>query len=65
VDYERILKPFMLKQWNEKKLALKAFDYFDFLSPEQVSLRSQIPVNYNIVLSIDNSRMQVLLLGSV
>jgi len=55
----------MLKQWNEKKLALKAFDYFDFLSPEQVSLRSQIPVNYNIVLSIDNSRMQVLLLGSV
>lgn len=38
VDYERILKPFMLKQWNEKKLALKAFDYFDFLSPEQIIL---------------------------
>ncbi|XP_017064651.1 uncharacterized protein LOC108103618 [Drosophila eugracilis] len=38
VDYERILKPFMLKIWNEKKLALKAFDYFDFLSPEQIIL---------------------------
>ncbi|XP_017110476.1 uncharacterized protein LOC108134612 isoform X1 [Drosophila elegans] len=38
VDYERILKPFMLKQWDEKKLALKAFDYFDFLNPEQIIL---------------------------
>ncbi|KAH8366569.1 hypothetical protein KR084_004122 [Drosophila pseudotakahashii] len=38
LDYERILKPFMLKQWNEKKLALRAFDYFDFLSPEQIIL---------------------------
>ncbi|XP_016983332.2 uncharacterized protein LOC108047600 isoform X1 [Drosophila rhopaloa] len=38
MEYERILKPFMLKQWDEKKLALKAFDYFDFLSPEQIIL---------------------------
>ncbi|XP_016951796.1 uncharacterized protein LOC108025728 isoform X2 [Drosophila biarmipes] len=28
----------MLKQWNEKKLALKAFDYFDFLTPQQIIL---------------------------
>ncbi|XP_052857026.1 uncharacterized protein LOC128265200 isoform X3 [Drosophila gunungcola] len=28
----------MLKQWDEKKLALKAFDYFDFLNPEQIIL---------------------------
>ncbi|XP_033170125.1 uncharacterized protein LOC117147369 isoform X1 [Drosophila mauritiana] len=38
IDYERILKPHMLKQWNEKKLALKAFDYFDFLTPDQIIL---------------------------
>ncbi|XP_039497329.1 uncharacterized protein LOC120455320 isoform X2 [Drosophila santomea] len=38
VDYERILKPHMLKQWNEKKLALRAFDYFDFLTPDQIIL---------------------------
>ncbi|XP_017028516.1 uncharacterized protein [Drosophila kikkawai] len=37
-DYERILKPFMLKQWNEKKMALKAFDYFNFFTTEQIIL---------------------------
>ncbi|KAH8384465.1 hypothetical protein KR200_009250 [Drosophila serrata] len=38
LDYDRILKPFMLKQWNEKKMALKAFDYFNFFTPEQIIL---------------------------
>ncbi|KAH8285982.1 hypothetical protein KR054_000263 [Drosophila jambulina] len=36
LDFDRILKPFMLKQWNEKKMALKAFDYFNFFTPEQI-----------------------------
>ncbi|KAH8257287.1 hypothetical protein KR038_006738 [Drosophila bunnanda] len=38
LDYDRILKPFMLKQWNEKKMAIKSFDYFDFFTPEQIVL---------------------------
>ncbi|XP_017062308.1 uncharacterized protein LOC108102145 isoform X2 [Drosophila ficusphila] len=38
VDYERILKPCHLKIWNEKKVALSAFDYFNFLTPEQIIL---------------------------
>ncbi|KAH8235106.1 hypothetical protein KR032_008799 [Drosophila birchii] len=37
-EYDHILKPFMLKQWNEKKMALKAFDYFNFFTPEQIVL---------------------------
>ncbi|KAH8408917.1 hypothetical protein KR009_003749 [Drosophila setifemur] len=35
-DYTRILRPLMLKAWNEKKLSLKAFSYFDFLNPDQI-----------------------------
>ncbi|XP_022209002.2 uncharacterized protein LOC111065247 [Drosophila obscura] len=35
-DYNRILKPFMEKQWNEKRLALRAFDYFNFLDEDQI-----------------------------
>ncbi|XP_001355055.1 uncharacterized protein [Drosophila pseudoobscura] len=35
-DYNRILRPFMEKQWNEKKEALRAFPYFDFLNEDQI-----------------------------
>ncbi|BFG00810.1 uncharacterized protein DMAD_00729 [Drosophila madeirensis] len=35
-DYNRILKPFMEKKWNEKKQALRAFDYFNFLNEDQI-----------------------------
>jgi len=56
----------MLKQWNEKKLALKAFDYFDFLTPDQVSLVVRNRIMLNVFrTSIDNSSLQVLVLGSI
>lgn len=36
-DFISILKPFMGKIWNEKKRAIRALDYFDFLNESQVS----------------------------
>ncbi|XP_064554401.1 uncharacterized protein LOC135439600 isoform X1 [Drosophila montana] len=35
-DFISILKPYMKKIWNEKKTALKALDYFEFLSEDQI-----------------------------
>lgn len=35
-DFISILKPYMGKIWNEKKRAIKALDYFDFLDESQV-----------------------------
>lgn len=35
-DFISILKPFMGKIWNEKKRAIRALDYFDFLDEDQV-----------------------------
>ncbi|XP_030379525.1 uncharacterized protein LOC115627828 isoform X2 [Scaptodrosophila lebanonensis] len=35
-DYRKILEPFMKKQWEDKKTALAAVDYFDFLNKEQI-----------------------------
>ncbi|XP_023173612.1 uncharacterized protein LOC111601317 isoform X3 [Drosophila hydei] len=35
-DFNSILKPYMQKVWNDKKAALKALDYFDFLSEDQI-----------------------------
>lgn len=37
-NYKPILQPFMQKLWLEKKSALRALDYFNFLNEEQVSL---------------------------
>ncbi|XP_023035016.1 uncharacterized protein LOC6648943 isoform X2 [Drosophila willistoni] len=34
-DYNRILGPFMTKQWNEKKKALRSLDYFEFFNESQ------------------------------
>ncbi|XP_068158367.1 uncharacterized protein [Drosophila tropicalis] len=34
-DYNRILGPFMTKQWNEKKKALRSLDYFEFFNENQ------------------------------
>ncbi|XP_017855997.1 PREDICTED: uncharacterized protein LOC108608895 [Drosophila arizonae] len=35
-DFNSILKPYMQKVWNDKKRALKALDYFDFFSDDQI-----------------------------
>ncbi|EDW82255.2 LOW QUALITY PROTEIN: uncharacterized protein Dwil_GK25219, partial [Drosophila willistoni] len=35
-DYNRLLKPFLLKQWAEKKTALRALDYFNYFNEEQI-----------------------------
>ncbi|XP_041565256.1 uncharacterized protein LOC108148225 isoform X2 [Drosophila elegans] len=35
-DFVRILGPHMTKIWDEKKRALKALDYFDFLDDDQI-----------------------------
>ncbi|XP_017053249.1 uncharacterized protein LOC108096282 isoform X2 [Drosophila ficusphila] len=35
-DFFAILGPFMTKIWDEKKRALKALDYFDFLDDDQI-----------------------------
>ncbi|XP_020817546.1 uncharacterized protein LOC110191135 [Drosophila serrata] len=35
-DYAEILGPYMTKAWDEKKRALKALNYFDFLDDEQI-----------------------------
>uniref|UniRef100_A0A6P4EDW9 Uncharacterized protein LOC108042556 isoform X2 n=1 Tax=Drosophila rhopaloa TaxID=1041015 RepID=A0A6P4EDW9_DRORH len=35
-DFAQILGPYMTKIWDEKKRALKALDYFDFLDDDQV-----------------------------
>ncbi|KRF78599.1 uncharacterized protein [Drosophila virilis] len=35
-DFISILKPYMKKIWNEKKTALMALDYFEFLSEDQI-----------------------------
>ncbi|XP_030564223.1 uncharacterized protein LOC115765011 isoform X2 [Drosophila novamexicana] len=35
-DFISILKPYMKKIWNEKKTALMALDYFDFLTEDQI-----------------------------
>jgi len=36
-DFAPILGPYMTKIWDEKKRALKALDYFDFLDNDQAS----------------------------
>ncbi|XP_064537076.1 uncharacterized protein LOC135427486 [Drosophila montana] len=35
-DFRNILGPFMIKQWHEKKMALRSLNYFDFLTDEQI-----------------------------
>ncbi|XP_068159089.1 uncharacterized protein [Drosophila tropicalis] len=35
-DYNRLLKPYLLKQWAEKKTALRALDYFNYFNDEQI-----------------------------
>nr|NP_573100.1 uncharacterized protein Dmel_CG12698 [Drosophila melanogaster]AAF48559.2 uncharacterized protein Dmel_CG12698 [Drosophila melanogaster] len=35
-NYKIVLLPFMQKMWQEKKDALRALDYFDFLNEEQI-----------------------------
>ncbi|XP_034486169.1 uncharacterized protein LOC117790733 [Drosophila innubila] len=35
-DFDSILRPYMKKIWIEKKKALKALDYFNFLDEEQI-----------------------------
>lgn len=61
-DFNSILKPYMQKVWNDKKAALKALDYFDFLSEDQVSeLHFNIFKQYLIKLFIiDFESMQVM-----
>jgi len=36
-NYKVVLQPHMQKLWQEKKSALRALDYFNFLNEEQVS----------------------------
>ncbi|KAH8347092.1 hypothetical protein KR059_005173 [Drosophila kikkawai] len=38
-DFAEILGPYMTKAWDEKKRALKALDYFDFLDKDQATCR--------------------------
>ncbi|KAH8354425.1 hypothetical protein KR084_010624 [Drosophila pseudotakahashii] len=38
-DFAPILGPYMTKIWDEKKRALKALDYFDFLDDDQATCR--------------------------
>ncbi|XP_044317141.1 uncharacterized protein LOC108042112 [Drosophila rhopaloa] len=35
-NYKLVLQPFMQKLWKEKKAALRALDYFNFLNEEQI-----------------------------
>ncbi|XP_030566087.1 uncharacterized protein LOC115766334 [Drosophila novamexicana] len=35
-DFRSILGPYMIKQWHEKKIALRSLNYFDFLTDEQI-----------------------------
>ncbi|XP_039152867.1 uncharacterized protein LOC6740153 isoform X2 [Drosophila simulans] len=52
-NYKIVLLPFMHKMWQEKKNALRALDYFDYLNDDQVDIVNrekvfQLPKAFNL-----------------